>query len=219
MVVTELSLGVPVRVLETGAPKGAARMAGVLLHGRARTAEEMIELSSKLDIPGIRWIVPAADRQSWYPGKFMDPVGRNEPYLTQSMEIIDQLVQEASEDGRLPADRLIVGGFSQGACLTVEYAMRYPGKAKLLLAWTGGLFGPEGTEWPIQRDQLAGSRCMITGSNCDEWVPEYRTWETGKLLSELGAQVDVHVYQGRPHEVNADEIAIARSLLLRRINC
>ena len=204
----------PARFLEAGRPKGEAELGGVLIHGRYRTPEEMVYLASRLNLDQIRWIAPAAGQdRSWYPGLFMDPISANEPALTQAIRQVDIAVDRASENGRLDASRLVMIGFSQGACLTAEYAMRHPGRCRTLIILTGGMFGPPGTEWPGPPTMLSGTRALLTGSDVDEWIPQSRVHETARALAALGAEVKLCMYHGRPHEVSDAELTEARVLI------
>ena len=110
---------------------------------------------------------------------------------------------------------MVLMGFSQGACLTVEYALRHPGKCRTLIALTGGLFGPAGTEWRGSAGMLAGTRVFITGSDVDEWIPETRVHETARVLEGFGAQVTSRIYAGRPHEVSEPELEEAGEFVRR----
>ncbi len=200
----------PTRVVEAGRPKGEAELGGVLVHGRYRTPEEMVYLSSRLNLDNIHWIAPSAGHdRSWYPGLFMDPVSSNEPALTHAIKRIDDAMDRADENGRLDPGRLVMMGFSQGACLTVEYALRHPGRCRTLIILTGGLFGPAGTEWKGSPGMLSGTRALLTGSDVDDWIPETRVHETARVLQGFGAAVEVHIYPGRPHEVSEEELVEA----------
>jgi phospholipase/carboxylesterase len=204
------SLFRPARILEAGRSKGAAELGGVLIHGRYRTPEEMVYLSSRLSLDNIRWIAPSAGHdRTWYPGLFMDPVSTNEPALTHAIKQIDSALDRAGEEGRLGPDRLVMMGFSQGACLTVEYALRHPGCCHTLIVLTGGLFGPPGSDWQGTPGMLSGTRVLLTGSDVDEWIPEARVRETARVLSGFGAAVEVRIYPGRPHEVSDAELSAA----------
>ncbi len=174
----------------------------------------MVYLSSRLEVNNIRWIAPAAgpDR-SWYPGLFMDPVSANEPALSQAIRQIDIALERASESGRLSPDQLVLMGFSQGACLTAEYALRHSGKCRTMIALTGGLFGPDEAEWKGSPGMLSGTRMMITGSDIDEWIPETRVHATARALRNFGAEVEVRIYQGRAHEVSDAELLEAGLLI------
>jgi predicted esterase len=196
---------------------GGARLAGVLLHGRGGTPEEMLNLAGRLDIDGCRWVAPAAEGGSWYPHRFMEPVDTNEPFLSRAIDECDRAVDDASEHGRLGASQVVIAGFSQGACLAVEYALRHPGRCGALLMFTGGLIGPGGSPWRLSppATTLGGLPVLLTGSDIDEWVPEARVRETARVLASLGAEVRCRIYTGRPHVVSAEEILEAREFITR----
>ena len=202
-------------MIETGRARGDADLAGVLLHGRGRSPEEMVSLAGRLDLESCRWMVPAAPTGSWYPHRFMEPLDVNEPFLSQAIDDCDRAVDEASEDGRIPSARIIVVGFSQGACLAAEYTLRHPGRCGALVMFTGGLIGPPGTAWQLAlpATTLRGLPVLLTGSDVDEWVPEARVRETAKILTSLGADVRFRIYPGRPHVVGDEEIEEAREFL------
>jgi predicted esterase len=203
-------------VRSVGSPRGASRLGGVLLHGRGKTPEEKIDLAARFgNIEGIRWVVPEAETPgSWYPGRFWDPRELNQPYLDEAIERCDEAVLEASENGRLGSERLVIVGFSQGACLALEYALRHPGRVGSLIVFTGALLGVPGSDWKATTPRsLAGLRLLLTGSDVDDWVPEENTHEAANLFRDLGADVQLRIYPGRPHVVSEEEIDEARSLL------
>ncbi len=200
----------PVRFLEAGRPQGAAKLGGVLIHGRYRTPQEMIYLASRMAVDNIRWIAPSAGHdRTWYPGLFMDPLQANEPFLTHAIKSLDHAVDRAGEAGRIDPKHMVMVGFSQGACLTAEYALRHPGRCSTMVILTGGLFGPPGTVWAGTAGMLAGTRVLLTGSNVDEWIPESRVYETAAALEGFGADVTVRIYAGRAHEVSDAELVEA----------
>lgn len=204
------------RVRAVGSARGASQFAGVLLHGRGKTPEEKIDLAARFgNIEGIRWVVPEAETPgSWYPGRFFDPRETNEPYLSESVQRCHEAVLEASEYGRLTPDRLVIVGFSQGASLALEYALRHPTRVGSLIVLTGGLMGVPGSDWKaIAPTSLGGMRVLLTGSDADEWIPEESTHEAAHLFGELGADVQLRIYKGRPHIVSEEEIEEARSFL------
>jgi predicted esterase len=204
----------PLRFLEAGRPQGAAELAGVLIHGRHRTPQEMIYFASLIRVDNIRWIAPSAgpDR-TWYPGIFMDPLSSNEPFVTNALKTIDHAVDRAGEAGRLDARHLVMVGFSQGACLTAEYALRHPARCSTMVIFTGGLFGPPGTVWHGTPAMLSGMRVLITGSHVDDWIPEARVHETANVLAGFGAQVTVRIYTGRAHEISDAELEEAGTFI------
>src|SRR5262249_48907216 len=132
---------------ETGAHRGAAEWTGILLHGRERTKAEMLDLAAHLNLEGFRWLAPSAETGKWNPGRYMDTRASNEPNLTKAVERCHHVVEYATEEGRIPPERIVLAGFSQGACLTIEYALRQPGLCGTLLVFTGCLIGPPGTVW------------------------------------------------------------------------
>jgi phospholipase/carboxylesterase len=204
------------RVRAVGSARGSSQFAGVLLHGRGKTPEEKIDLAARFgNIEGIRWVVPEAETPgSWYPGRFFDPRETNEPYLTEAVERCHEAVLEAGEYGRLPPDRLVIVGFSQGASLALEYALRHPTRVASYIVLTGGLMGVPGSDWKaIAPQSLAGIRMLLTGSDVDEWIPEASTLEAARLFRDLGADVQMRIYKGRPHIVSDEEIEEARSFL------
>lgn len=204
------------RVRTVGAARGESQLAGVLLHGRGKTPEEKIDLAVRFgDVEGIRWVVPEAETPgSWYPGRFFDPREINEPYLSQSVERCHEAVLEAGEHGRLGPERLVMVGFSQGASLALEYALRHPARVGSLIVLTGGLMGVPGSDWKaIAPRSLAGLRMLLTGSDVDEWIPEESTNEAANLFRDLGADVELRIYKGRPHIVSEEEIEEARNFL------
>jgi len=204
------------RVRAVGSARGSSLVGGVLLHGRGKTPEEKIDLAARFgNIEGIRWVVPEAETPgSWYPGRFWDPRELNEPYLDEAVERCHEAVLEASEDGRLPPERLVIVGFSQGASLALEYALRHPGSVGSMIVLTGGLMGVPGSDWKSTAPRsLAGLRMLITGSDVDDWIPEASTHEAARLFRELGADVQLRIYHGRPHIVSEEEIVEARSFM------
>jgi phospholipase/carboxylesterase len=204
------------RVRAVGSPRGVSRFAGVLLHGRGKTPEEKIDLAARFgNIEGIRWVVPEAETPgSWYPGRFWDPRELNQPYLDEAVARCHEAVLEAGEHGRLTAERLVIVGFSQGASLALEYALRHPGSVGSMIVLTGGLMGVPGSDWKSTAPRsLAGLRMLLTGSDVDDWIPEASTHEAARLFRELGAEVQLRIYKGRPHIVSEEEIGEARSFL------
>lgn len=199
------------RVLAEGASIREARLVVLLLHGRARTPEEMIGLARDVAVDGVRWIAPEAPGSSWYPGRFMEPFEANQPALGLALAQVDGLVREIIAAG-VPAARIALCGFSQGACLAVHSLVSSPRRYAGLVVLTGGLIGPPGTPWP-DVDLLREMPVLLTGSEIDDWVPPGRARETAAWLERQGAGVDMVIYEDRPHEMSADEILRTRTFL------
>jgi predicted esterase len=195
-------------------------LAGVLLHGRGGTPEEMISLADRLSVDGCRWVAPAAPTGSWYPHRFMEPVDANEPFLSRAIDECNRAVDQASEHGRIPAARIVLVGFSQGACLATEFVLRHPGRCGALVIFTGGLIGPSDRPWRLAAPAttLGGLPVLLTGSDVDEWVPETRVRETATVLTSLGADVRCHIYAGRDHIVSDEELVEAAELIKQLSN-
>ena len=155
------------KVLEVGVPRGTAACGGVIMHGRGGTAEEMTALAGRLAAPGIRWVVPEAEGGRWFPHRFMGPRSRNEPFLSEAVASCEQLVNDASDGGRIAPEQLAVVGFSQGACLASEFILRRPRRCRAVVMFTGGLIGPDDTPWAVSDGSLAGVSVLITGSDTD----------------------------------------------------
>jgi phospholipase/carboxylesterase len=178
----------------------------------------MLDLTATLEIGGTRWLAPYAGAGLWYPGRYMEPLESNEPQLTRSVERTHWLVMDAAEGGRLGPEQIFIVGFSQGACIAVEYALRHPTSVAAIVVFTGCLMGPPGTVWKTAGGQsLKGLSVFLTGSDADEWVAESRTIETAQVLRELGADVELKVYRGRPHVVSKEELMEARDFLQRKV--
>lgn len=199
------------RILETGAERRDARLAAVMIHGRDRTPEEMAVLGAALAVDGVRYYSPEAPGGSWYPGRFMEPLEANQPALGQALAGLEGLLDRLAVDGYAD-ERIVLCGFSQGACLAADLLLRRPANYAGALIFTGGLIGPPGSAWRSQ-GRIDGVPVLITGGDLDEWVPSARVRETAVVLSDLGATVETVIYADRPHVVCDDEIVRAHALL------
>jgi len=191
-------------------PQTAAAVA-IFVHGRGRSPSEMRDLALSIGLPAVRYAMPAAPGGSWYPESFLAPIEKNEPALSRSLDQYARLIDELIADGA-SSENIVLCGFSQGACLTAEFLIRNPRRYGGALIFTGGLIGPPGTIWPV-RPALHGMPVYLTGSLVDEWVPVSRVEETGRVLRDSGAEVDIKIFKERPHLVCEEEIASARILL------
>lgn len=185
-----------------------ARAVCVLLHGRGRDVEDVLALADRIALDDVAFLAPAARDHTWYPQSFLAPVEENEPFLGSALGVVDGLL------GAFDRSRVVLGGFSQGACLASEYALRHPGRYGGLLLYTGGFIGPPRTE-PPRRGSFDGTPVYMGTSDPDDWVPVWRVRETATVLSELGADVTLDVFEGMDHIVDDAEIAAGRELLQR----
>lgn len=198
-------------MLEGGAPWREARLFALMLHGRGRSAQEMLALGSAFDVAGVHYLCPQAPDASWYPESFLEPRARNQPALRASLSAISAHLDALNAAG-VPDERIVLCGFSQGACMVAETLIRRPAAYAAALIFTGGLMGPPGTPWSTS-GRLPPVPVLLTGSEIDEWVPAWRTRETALTLEALGAAVELAIYASREHMVSDDEIVRARRLL------
>jgi predicted esterase len=199
------------RVATSGRPLAEASGAVVLVHGRGASAEDILTLAAELDRPDLANLAPQAAGGTWYPQSFLAPLAANEPGLSSALAVLAALVARVEAAG-IPAARLVLAGFSQGACLALEFAARHPRRYAAVAGLTGGLIGPAGTP----RDyagSLAGTPVLLAAGDPDPHVPWARVEETARVLGGLGARVDLRRYPGLPHTVNGEEIAALRALL------
>ncbi len=194
--------GGPVR--RDGPSPEDADAAMVLLHGRGGSPEDMLALAREWRAPGMALVAPMAARRTWYPYSFMAPTGENEPHLSSALRRVASLVDELGEAGLGP-ERVILVGFSQGACLASEFVQRNPRRYGGLAALSGGLIGPEGTTWDTA-DSLEGTPVFLGCSDRDPHIPRERVDESAEVLESMGAEVELRIYEGLGHTVNRDEI-------------
>jgi predicted esterase len=197
-------------VLRRGPALAEARAVCVLLHGRGRSPEDVLGLAERIALDDVAFVAPAAAEHSWWPGSFLAPFAENEPWLSSALGAVDALLHSLEVD----LSRVVLGGFSQGACLAAEYALRHPAPFAGVLLYTGGFCGPAGTPAP-QVDAFEGTPVYLGTSDPDGWVPVWRVRETAAAFSQLGATVQLDVFEGMDHLVNDQEIAAGRALLQR----
>lgn len=185
----------------------------ILLHGRGATAADILSLSADLEQPGLAFLAPQAEGYTWYPERFTAPLEQNEPYLTSALSLVDEIVKTV-ERGGIPAEHIFVGGFSQGACLAIEYVICHPRRYGGLLGFSGGYIGPlDMRRQPEAAGDLKGTPVFLGCSDADPHIPLKRVQETRALLQAMGAQVVEMIYPGMGHTINEDEITRAREML------
>jgi len=205
--------GQPIR--QAGAPLGAGRAVGILLHGRGASAESILELTDALHADGITWLAPQAAGHTWYPNRFIAPIESNEPWLTSALDAVGDVVAQAvtvSAPNSAPTSRILLGGFSQGACLALEFVVRTPARYGAVAGLSGGLIGPPGTVW-AQSGSLGGTPVFLGCSDVDFHIPKERVMESAAVLRSLGAQVTAVLYPNMDHTVNEDEMIHLQGLV------
>jgi predicted esterase len=198
-------------ILGWGKPLGQAPIAVIMIHGRGAGPENILELAPVLARPNATYLAPAAANNTWYPYSFMSDIARNEPFLSSALSVLGSLVCEVEAAG-VARDHIVVMGFSQGACLTTEFAIRNASRFGGFAAFSGGAIGPPGTKWD-ESGRFDGTPFFFGCSDVDPHIPEPRVIESAELCERMGAAVTKRIYPGMGHIVNDDEIAHVRSLL------
>ncbi len=210
--VTDPHAGQP--VLWTGPSLRDARLVAILLHGRGASAEDILDLAGQFSARDIAYAAPQAAGATWYPYPFLAPLAQNEPWLGSALRVVAGLVEAAGRHD-VPPERLVVMGFSQGACLALEFAARHAKRYCAVAAFTGGLIGPPGTPRDYAGD-FDGTPVFIVCSDVDPHVPLERVRESTAVLRQMGASVDERIYPRMGHTIVADEIAAVEALLAAR---
>ena len=183
----------------------------ILVHGRGASAASILTLADVFERPQLTYVAPQAAGNTWYPLSFLAPIERNEPYLSGALDALTALLDRLEEAG-IPAERTILLGFSQGACLALEFAARNAKRYGGLAGLSGGLIGPDFTP----RDytgSLAGTPVFLGCSDVDRHIPKERVVESGQTLQRLGGEATVRLYPGMGHTVNQDELEHVRSMM------
>lgn len=195
-----------------GAAPETATSALVLIHGRGASAESIVPLAEALDVPeDMAVVAPQAPGGAWYPQRFLAPIHENEPHLSRALARVGEIV-EGLESSGIAAERIVLAGFSQGACLALEYAVRNARRYGALLGFSGGLIGPPGTTWDFG-GSLGKTPAFLGCADADPHIPVVRVEETARVLEACGAEVTARVYRGSWHTIIPDEIEHARALV------
>lgn len=198
-------------VYAAGKPLAEANGALILLHGRGATAQDILSLAGELYHPDLAYLAPQAAGHTWYPHSFLMPLAQNEPYLSSALQRIGEVVAQVEAAG-IPAERIILGGFSQGACLSSEFVARNARRYGGLLVFSGGLIGPPGTP-RTYAGTLAETPIFLGCSDVDFHIPKERVTESADVFRRLGAQVTAKLYPNLGHTIVADELDHARQMV------
>ncbi len=183
-----------------------------MVHGRGAGADDMLGLAAQLRVDDVAFLAPQAAGSAWYPNRFMAPIASNEPWLTSALRKIESLVAAAADAG-IGSERVVLIGFSQGACLASEFAARHARRYRAVIALSGGVIGPPGTP----RDYAGafdGTPAFFGCSDIDPHIPVERVRESAEIYRRMGASVDERIYPRMGHTVNRDELDAVRALLL-----
>ena len=190
-----------------GVAAANAKAALIMLHGRGASATDIMRLAGEFNAKDMTIYAPQATNNSWYPYSFLAPVEQNEPALSSALALVDEVVAQALADG-FTADKIYFMGFSQGACLTLEYITRNAKQYGGAVAFTGGLIGEE-LNLNNYKGDFANTPVLITTGDPDPHVPLSRVEESVGVLKSMNANVTLKVYKGRAHTISFDEIGLA----------
>lgn len=207
--IQQIHQGLP--LLEIGDSLADAERIVILLHGRGASAESMTGLARALHRKGTRFMIPQAYQNRWYPQTAFGPLEPNEPDLSSALSVIDALISDRMSEG-FRGEQVILGGFSQGACLAAEYLARNPARYGGLFVLSGALIGPPDEDREPAGD-LDGTPVFVGGSDVDPWVKVDLFRKTERLFSLLRAAVELEIYPGMGHIINQEEISRVRKLI------
>jgi phospholipase/carboxylesterase len=198
-------------IISSGKPLKADSKVLIMLHGRGGSAEDILSLSSYLDVKEFTLLAPQATNNTWYPYSFLAPPSENEPWLSSALTLLKDLLEEILQKG-VPSSNIFFLGFSQGACLTVEFVTRNAARYGGIAVFTGGLIGDRIYNENYKGD-FENTPVFIATSDPDPHVPVERVYATANILKNMHAAVTEKVYPGMGHTINQDEIANANKLL------
>ena len=198
-------------VLHAGPPIAEARIVAIMLHGRGASAEDILGLAGEFSPRDVAYLAPQAANRTWYPNSFLASIPQNEPGLSSALRMIEHLV-ETLQQQQIPSSRIALMGFSQGACLALEFSARHAQRYAVIAGFSGGVIGPPGTprDYPGTFD---GTPVFLGCSDIDPHIPLDRVNESGDVFARMGARVDKRIYPGMAHTIIAAEIDAVDTLL------
>jgi len=198
-------------VLRHGTPITDARLVAIMIHGRGASAEDILGLAREFRAAGIAYLAPQAAGRTWYPQSFLSPIAQNEPGISSGLGVIAGLIEEIARQGVF-VERVALMGFSQGACLALEFAARHAKRYAAVAGFSGGLIGPPGTP----RDyggSFDGTPVFLGCSDVDAHIPIERVHESAEVFRRMGASVDERIYPRMGHTINRDEVEAVDAVL------
>lgn len=197
--------------IAAGAALTANNKVLIMVHGRGGSAEDILSLSAYLEVQGFSLLAPQATNHTWYPYSFLMPPAQNEPWLSSALALLKDLVDELMQQG-IPTNNIYFLGFSQGACLALEFVARNAARYGGVVAFTGGLIGDI-----LNLENYTGNfeqtPIFIGTSNPDPHVPVERVQATAEILNNMGAQVTTKLYAGMAHTISQEELDLANKLV------
>ena len=198
-------------IITAGKDLDQAQKVMILIHGRGGNAKDILGLANHFPVKDFALVAPEATNNTWYPYSFMAPSEQNEPWLTSALDLLSDLLKEIKSKG-ISSEHIYIGGFSQGACLAAEFMTRNADRFGGAFLFTGGLIGDQINQDNYNGD-FKGTPVFIGTGNPDAHVPVERVRETQRIMESMNAQVNVKVYNGRPHNISQDEIEKATKMI------
>jgi predicted esterase len=194
-----------------GEPLDQAKAAMLMVHGRGATAEDILSLAGEFNRPRFAYLAPQAAGNTWYPNRFTAPLEQNEPWLSSALSFIGDVFTQIVNAGISP-ERIMLLGFSQGACLTLEYSARNTRRYGGIVGLSGALIGPDDTPRDYQ-GSIEGTPVFLGCSDVDFHVPKERVDQTAEIMQRLGGNVTKRLYPNMGHSVNQDEVDFVRGMM------
>lgn len=201
-------------IITAGKDLAKAKKVIIFLHGRGGTAQDILSLANQFPVEDFALFAPQATNNTWYPYSFLAPPAQNEPWLSSALEILKDLLEEIKNKG-IASENIYFAGFSQGACLTVEFVTRNAEKFGGIIIFTGGLIGDK-IQTERYNGDFSGTPAFISSGDPDAHVPVERVETTVRIMKGMNALVNVEIYEGRPHTISQDEIEMATRLIFKR---
>lgn len=203
-------------IVRFGSLEEDAKAAIIMIHPRGSTAQDILSLAHEINVPELSFIAPQAKNNTWYPYSFLSPLSQNEPYLSSALAVIDSVVEMLIQKG-LNSQNIYLLGFSQGACLGLEYAARNPQKYGGVFGLSGGLIG-DVLDFSNYAGDFEETEIFLGCSDVDPYIPLSRINETEEILKKLGANVTRRIYKDMTHTITYDEIEFINSTIKRGTN-
>jgi phospholipase/carboxylesterase len=192
------------QLLESGKTLAKAKKALILIHGRGASSSDILSLKDDLSVDDFYVVAPQAINNTWYPYSFLAPIEENEPWLSSAVKLIHSITEDITNAG-LTSDKIYIAGFSQGACLALEFATRHAQKWGGVIAFTGGLIG-ENIVSESYKGDFKGTQVFIGNSDIDPHVPKARSEESRCVMEKMGAVATLKIYPNMAHTIIKDEV-------------
>ena len=200
----------------SGASLHCAKAAVIVIHGRDSSPDDVLSLTTLFAQPDIAYLAPRAVSHQWYPHPYLSPIEENEPHITLSIAMLNQLIKNIETENNVPIQRIALFGFSQGACLALELAVRCPRRYGAIIGLSGALFRSKTSR--NASGSLEGTPVFLGCSAADPHIPLSFVHDSAEKLSALDAAVTKEIYPGSSHAIVTDEIRITRKMLANLID-